>query len=81
MAAATWLGEDVVFEHGTGPRYVLRAYKGADLVAECGGNPISPLYEPQAKRLIEVAVNAGYSVEAEAMTPDGKSVATKYEPS
>ena len=79
MPPPKWLGEDVVYENGTGPRYVLRAFEGSDVVDECGGNPVSPLYEPQARRLIEKAVSAGYSVEAEAHTPDGEVKITRHE--
>lgn len=78
MPLPTWLGEDIVYENGTGPRNVLRAFKGGEVVDECGGDPVSPLYEPQAKRLIEAAVGAGYSVEAEAHTPDGEVKVTRH---
>jgi hypothetical protein len=78
MAAPTWLGDAIVYENGTGPRYTLRAFKGADLIDECGGDPVSPLYEPQAKRLIQKAIVAGYRVEAEAHTPNGGVEVTEY---
>lgn len=79
MTPPTWLGDDIVYENGTGPRYTLRALKGSEVVDECGGNPVSPLYELQARRLIEKAISAGYHVEAEAHTPDGGVEVTRYE--
>jgi hypothetical protein len=79
MPPPTWLGEDIVYENGTGPRYILRAFEDGEVFDECGGNPVSPLYEPQARRLIQRAVSAGYRVEAEAHTPNGGVEVTRYE--
>ena len=79
MTPSTWLGEDIVYENGNGPRYTLRALKGTEVVDQCGGNSVSPLYESQAKRLVSKAVNAGYRVEAEAHTADGGVEVARYE--
>lgn len=77
---ASWLGEDITYEPGTGPRYTLRALKDGEVIDECGGNAVSPLHEPQARRLIQLAVGAGHHVEAEAHTPDGRVEVTNHEP-
>lgn len=40
MPPPTWLGEEVLYEQGSGPRYWLRAFDGKDnIVGECGGDP------------------------------------------
>lgn len=77
---ATWLGENIAYDPGTGPRYTLHALRDGEVIDECGGNAVSPLYEPQARRLIEKAVGAGYDVEAEAHTPGGRVKVTHHQP-
>lgn len=77
----TWVGEQITYETGTGPRYKLTATKEGEPPQEVGGNAVSPLYEPQATRLIEVATTAGYSVVAEIHRSSGESSTEQFEPS
>ncbi len=74
MPQPTWLGKDIAYETGTGPRYILRAFRDGEIVSKCGGNPVSPLYKPQAMRLKDEALRTGHSVEAKAQMHDGEEV-------
>jgi hypothetical protein len=68
--------ERIAHEPGTGDRFTLLVYTKAthDLLRKYGGDPVSPLYGPQARRLRTQERKAGLATQLIRHTPDGRRV-------
>jgi hypothetical protein len=64
--------EQIDYEGGTGSRFTLLVFtKDHQLVRKYGGDPVSPLYGPQARRLRQEQRKAGFLTQLVRLRPDG----------
>jgi hypothetical protein len=61
--------EKVTYKGGPGDRFVLLV-----VTKRYGGDPVSPLYESQARQLVREMRDAGYLVRLIRSRPDGDAV-------
>ena len=68
--------ERITYEPGTGERFTMLVFtKGThQLVRKYGGDPVSPLYGPQARRLRTQEHKAGLLTQLISSKPDGRRV-------
>lgn len=68
--------ERIDYETGTGDRFMVVVFtrEAHRPVRRYGGDPVSPLYGPQARRLREQERKAGYLTQLIRLRPDGRRV-------
>lgn len=65
--------EQISYEGGTGPRFMLLVFTQDthQLLRKYGGDPVEPLYGPQARRLRREQRKAGFLTQLIRLRPDG----------
>ena len=68
--------ERISYEGGTGPRFTLLVFSKDthELVRKYGGDPVSPLYGPQARQLRREQRKTGFVTQLIRHRPDGGRV-------
>jgi hypothetical protein len=68
--------ERIAYEPGTGARFTLLVFTKDthQLVRKYGGDPVNPLYGPQARRLRTQQRKAGFLTQLIRLRPDGRRV-------